>query len=96
MITRRIFTAALAALGMAAALAAPAAAQDAYPVTFTHADAFTFSPGATATGLLVKYDRVASGASMHAATLPPWASETVLNFGSTPMTVLVHSAGRSP
>ena len=37
MITRRIFTAALAALGMAAALAAPAAAQDAYPVTFTHA-----------------------------------------------------------
>jgi iron complex transport system substrate-binding protein len=37
MITRRTFNLALAALGMAAALAAPAAAQDAYPVTFTHA-----------------------------------------------------------
>jgi iron complex transport system substrate-binding protein len=37
MINRRTFTAALAALGMAAALAAPVAAQDAYPVSFTHA-----------------------------------------------------------
>ena len=37
MITRRTFGLALAALGMAAALAAPSAAQDAYPVTFTHA-----------------------------------------------------------
>lgn len=36
-LTRRAFALVLAALGMAAALAAPAAAQDAYPVTFTHA-----------------------------------------------------------
>ena len=35
--TRRLFTLTLAALGMAAALAVPAAAQDAYPVTFKHA-----------------------------------------------------------
>lgn len=37
MITRRLFNLALAAIGMAAALAAPALAQDAYPVTFKHA-----------------------------------------------------------
>lgn len=37
MITRRLFTTTLAAFGMAAALVAPAAAQDAYPVTFKHA-----------------------------------------------------------
>ena len=36
-LTRRLFSLGLAALGMAAALAAPAVAQDAYPVTFTHA-----------------------------------------------------------
>ncbi|MBL8596759.1 MAG: iron-siderophore ABC transporter substrate-binding protein [Devosia sp.] len=36
-ITRRIFGLGLAAIGIAAALTAPAAAQDTYPVTFTHA-----------------------------------------------------------
>jgi iron complex transport system substrate-binding protein len=36
-LTRRLFSLGLAALGMAAAFAAPAIAQDAYPVTFTHA-----------------------------------------------------------
>jgi len=37
MIDRRHFTLALAAIGVAAALATPVVAEDAYPVTFTHA-----------------------------------------------------------